>query len=82
MTLQRHYVSIKFLQGESARHEGEAVAELPRHPEARDDADRARPGESAGSRPWLAYIVGLTVAAVLVLMIVLHLTGAIGPGAH
>jgi hypothetical protein len=58
------------------------VAELPRHPEARDDADTARPGESAGSRPWLAYVVGLTVAAVLVLMIVLHLTGAIGPGAH
>ena len=52
--------------------------ELPRHPETTE-------GESSPeqrSRPWAAYAIGLGVAAVIMLMVVLHLTGAVGPGAH
>ena len=33
-------------------------------------------------RDRLAYVVAGVIAVLLVLMVVLHLTGAVGPGAH
>ena len=49
---------------------------LPRHPDHEDDAP-TRTGPSAR-----ALMIIAAVAAVLVLMVVLHLTGVIGAGVH
>ncbi len=59
------------------------MAELPQHPDTDDHigvgSDR---GSTANARRWVA-VVGISIAIVAVLlMVVLHLTGTIGPGAH
>ena len=58
------------------------MADLPRHPESSDNADTPAADQSSSKRPSLRYVGGLAVAAILVLMIVLHLTGAVGPATH
>lgn len=52
------------------------MADIPRHPEA-DEAtmDPSKPG-------WTGYLIGAAVALLVVLVVVLHLTGVIGGGAH
>ncbi len=57
------------------------MAELPRHPEA-DDQSAGAGHRSAGGTPWGAYAFVIIVAVVVLGMIVLHLTGVVGPGAH
>lgn len=57
------------------------MAELPRHPEADDQSARARRRSAAGT-PWGMYAFLIIVAVVVLVMIVLHLTGVVGPGAH
>jgi len=56
--------------------QGGHVADIPRHPEA-DEAtmDPSKPG-------WTGYLIGAAVALLVVLVVVLHLTGVIGGGAH
>ncbi len=59
------------------------MAELPYHPDTDDDSAVGPDlGSTAGARRWIA-VVGISIAIVAVLaMVVLHLTGTIGPGAH
>lgn len=59
------------------------MAELPSHPNTGDD-DRARAEPGLGARrPHWKTIAGITVVVVLlVLMVVGHLTGVLGPGEH
>lgn len=59
------------------------MADPPRSPETDNDTgvgpDR---GAAPGTRRW-AFVLGIMIAiAVVVLMVVLHVTGTLGPGAH
>ena len=57
------------------------MPDVPRHPDTPDGGllPNARP---ATRRPWWFYALGATVVALVVLMVVLHLTGVIGAGSH
>jgi len=52
---------------------------VPRHPDTNPDTN-----EISGRQrlPWWMYVVGTAVVALIVTMAVLHLSGAVGPGAH
>jgi hypothetical protein len=59
------------------------MADPPSHPDTGDDTgvgpDRGSP---AGTQRWVP-VLGIVIAVVLVLLlVVLHLTGVLGPGAH
>jgi hypothetical protein len=59
------------------------LAHLPPYPDRGDETD-ARPdrGPATGAPRWVSK-VGIVVAVGLILLVVvLHLTGTIGPGAH
>jgi hypothetical protein len=59
------------------------MADSPRDPHAGDDT-RVGPGRgSAAGTPHWVPVLGIVIAIVLVLLlVVLHLTGVLGPGAH
>lgn len=53
--------------------------DLPSHPEA-DDSGPDREPAPAGS--WAGMAILAVVAALIVVIVVLHLTGVVGPGAN
>jgi hypothetical protein len=56
------------------------MADPPRYPGTRDDNDDRGPVNN--TRRWAAPL-GITLAIVVVLLfVVLHITGTLGPGAH
>ncbi len=55
----------------------DAEAGLPAHPDRADDAAPA-----AGGGGWTGIVAVALVGGLIVLIVVLHLTGAAGPGAH
>jgi hypothetical protein len=52
--------------------------DLPTHPEREDDPQRA-PTSPTGRGTWVVVIL---VALLLAAMLLLHLSGIVGPGAH
>jgi len=59
------------------------MADPPRSPNTEDDARRGADGPAASRAPrWVLILVALAAIALLGLMVVLHLTGIIGPGLH
>lgn len=56
------------------------MPDVPAHP---DTTDGGLPDHrAAANRPWWLYALAAVVVALVVLMVVLHLTGVIGPGSH
>ncbi|HEV8274485.1 MAG TPA: hypothetical protein VGQ26_02150 [Streptosporangiaceae bacterium] len=59
------------------------MADPPRSPETEDEARRGADGGAASGTPrWLLILVAIVAVALLGLMVVLHLTGTLGPGRH
>jgi len=55
----------------------------PAYPETDEETGAGPDSESAASTPRWIKIVGIVIAVLVVLMfVVMHLTGAVGPGAH
>jgi len=58
------------------------MSDPPRHPGTDGDGGPAPEGSPGGTPRWMV-VLGITMAIALVALIVLlHLTGTIGPGAH
>lgn len=57
------------------------MAELPCHPDPGPVGADPLP-QQLERRPWWAYLVIVVVVGLLVLIVVLHLTGTLGPGAR
>jgi hypothetical protein len=59
------------------------MADPPPYPDTGDDTGVGRERGSASGRPRWVAVLGILIAIVLVLLfVVLHLTGTLGPGAH
>ena len=59
------------------------MAEPPRYPDTGEDSDLGRDRGLATGRPRWVAVLGIVIAIALVLLfVVLHLTGTLGPGAH
>jgi hypothetical protein len=59
------------------------MADPPRYPETGADAGPGHDHGAVGSTPRWKFLVGIVVAiAVVVLIVLLHVTGTLGPGAH
>jgi hypothetical protein len=59
------------------------LADPPSYPDTRDDTGVGPDRGSSSSTPRWVPVVGIVIAIVLVLLlVVLHLTGVLGPGAH
>ena len=56
------------------------MPEIPRYPAEDDAAAGARSGPRRAS--WRTYLLVAAGVGLLVLMVVLHLTGVLGPGEH
>ncbi len=58
------------------------MVDAPRYPnpEADDDTGTAPDRESA--TPWGTYVFGIVAVILVLLFVVLHLTGVVGPGGH
>jgi hypothetical protein len=59
------------------------MADPPRSPKTEDEARRGADGAAASSTPrWVLILVAIVAVALLGLMVLLHLTGTLGPGVH
>ena len=59
------------------------MADPPRYPENEEDAGVNPDHGAARSKPRWVFVLGILIAIALVLLIVLlHATGVVGPGAH
>lgn len=63
--------------------EGSPAPDRPVYPDADGEAGAGPDRGSAATTPGWIKVVGIVIAVLVVLMfVVMHLTGAVGPGAH
>lgn len=53
--------------------------ELPSHPEAAETPSEHEPGSTVG---WATVLVVAVVVAIFAVIVILHVTGIVGPAAH
>ncbi len=59
------------------------MADLPRHPDTGAEADvEPHHGSSSGGPHWGSFLGIVIGIGLVVLFVVLHLTGTVGPGGH
>ncbi len=58
------------------------MSQLPSHPGTDDERGQAGPDEPPGLRSWTRILVVASVVLLVAGMVVLHLTGVVGPGSH
>jgi hypothetical protein len=58
------------------------MSRLPSHPGTDDEPGHASPDEPPGTRPWTRILVVGIVVLLVAGMVVLHLTGVVGPESH
>lgn len=58
------------------------MTELPRHPDSDDGAPLDVDREPTASAPRGPYVFAAIVVIAVLVVVVLHLTGVVGPGAH
>jgi hypothetical protein len=59
------------------------MADPPRYPENDEESGVGRDGVAASRTPRLGLVLGIMIViALVVLVVALHLTGTLGPGAH
>jgi hypothetical protein len=58
------------------------MTEPPRHPGTEGNSDPVTEGSPVGASPWRVVLVVTIAIALVALIILLHATGTIGPGAH
>lgn len=58
------------------------MADLPHYPDTGDDRSVEPDGGSTAGRPWWVYACWIIGIVLVLLFVILHLTGAIGPGGH
>jgi hypothetical protein len=59
------------------------MADLPSHPDTDDaDAGHGRGSATGGTPRWVSLVGTIVAIMVVALLIVLHLTGVLGPGGH
>jgi hypothetical protein len=67
--------------GTGNRREDLPVADPPSYPRSRDGTGAEPASETPSRRPrWTVIAIWAAVIALLLLMLILHLTGAVGPG--
>jgi hypothetical protein len=64
------------------RDRGASMTSLPSHPGIDDEPGHASPDEPEGPRPVTRILVVTVVVLLVAGMVVLHLTGVVGPGSH
>jgi hypothetical protein len=58
------------------------MSHLPSHPGTDDEPGQASPSERSGPRSWTRILIVAIVVLLVAGMVVLHLTGVVGPGSH
>jgi hypothetical protein len=58
------------------------MAELPDHPESDEDTGVGFDRESSTRKQWTTYAFVVVGVALILLMVVLHLAGVVGPGTN
>ncbi len=58
------------------------MSRLPSHPGTDDGPGPESPGERPGPKPAIRVLVVAIVVLLVAGMVVLHLTGVVGPGSH
>jgi cytochrome b561 len=58
------------------------MSRLPSHPGTDEEPSHTNPAERPSPRPWARILVVAVVVLLVAGMIVLHITGVVGPGSH
>jgi hypothetical protein len=67
---------------QSPMREETHMADLPDYPDSDEDTSVGPDRRSSRSTSWRRYLLVLVVVALVMLFVILHLTGTVGPGTN